>query len=686
MRDAVRAPDRRGRWPTPSTAPARATARRVTRRPARTGCPLSLAQQRLWFLNRLEGPSAAYNIPIALRLTGAAGPRRPAHARFATSSPGTRRCAPSSPRPTATPHQVVTARRAASCTWLAAPGPTAAVDEAAAARLRPGRGAAAARDAVPRAAHEHVLLLVLHHIAGDGWSHGAACSRSRRRLRARLDGAAPDWPPLPVQYADYTLWQRERPGADDLDRQLDYWRAALAGAPRAARAAHRPAPARRRRLPRRDRAPEHRAPSCTAACSQLARQDEHHACSWSLQAAFAVLLARLGAGADIPIGTAGRRPRRRGAGRLVGFFVNTLVLRTDLVRRPDLRRAAGPGPAGRPGRLRPPGRAVRAAGGGSSTRRGRCPGIRCSRSCSTYQDHAARPTFALPGLRTAPGQCRRRLSQVRPVLPPAGDVHRRRPPGRHRRPAGVRHRPVRPGHRAGHGRPARARCSPRVVAEPSRPDRSGSTCSTPAERRPGARPPGTTPPTGRARRDAAGARRGPGRRDARGDRRPHGDGDPDLRASSTTRSEPARPPPGRRAGVGPERWSAWRCPVGASWSWRCWLCSRPARPTCRSTPATRPSASRSCSTTSARCVVLDDEPVDDRLDVSAADEPDRRGPAVSRLLPANPAYVIYTSGSTGRPKGVVVEHRSLNVYWPGRGRPIPASAGGRWCIRRCPST
>jgi len=186
---------------------------------------------------------------------------------------------------------------------------------------------------------QHVLLLVMHHIVMDGWSVGPLLRDLASAYEARCDKRAADWAPLPVQYADYALWQQEALGsADDpdslLSEQLAYWGAVLADLPEIALPTDRPRPAavthRGGAVPVSTSADLHR--------SLLAIARESRATLFmALQAGLALLLARLGAGTDIPLGTAVAGRTDEALDNLVGFFVNTLVLRTDVSGDPTFR-------------------------------------------------------------------------------------------------------------------------------------------------------------------------------------------------------------------------------------------------------------------------------------------------------------------------------------------------------------
>ncbi len=186
---------------------------------------------------------------------------------------------------------------------------------------------------------EHVLVGVVHHIAADGWSLTPLVADLGVAYAGRCAGRAPAGLTLPVQYVDYTLWQRAQFGdLDDADSliaaQLAYWQDALAGMPeRLQLPTDRPYP------PVADQRGASVAVDWPAELQQRVREvaGEHNATSFMvMQAALAVLLSQISASSDVAVGfpIAGRRDPA--LDELVGFFVNTLVLRVDLAGDPTV--------------------------------------------------------------------------------------------------------------------------------------------------------------------------------------------------------------------------------------------------------------------------------------------------------------------------------------------------------------
>ncbi|MFT2020395.1 condensation domain-containing protein, partial [Streptomyces sp. 796.1] len=314
---------------------------RIEPRPERI--PLSYAQQRLWFLHQFEGPSATYNVPVALRLSGsldrealrlALGDVVARHeslrTTFAEDAEGA--------------YQIVRHSRAVVPELLVVDTDQAHVEGLISEAARHGfelsdEAALPFRVTLFALGHdEHVLLLLLHHIVSDAWSRAPLARDLTRAYAARAAaGAAPEWEPLAVQYADYSLWQRQVLGAEsdagsEIARQLGYWTETLADLPEQLDLPYdRPRPAVA--TYRGDRIPFQVPAELYEKVVDLARETQASP-FMVLQAALATLLTKLGGGTDIPIGTpiAGRTDEA--LDDLVGVFINTLVLRTDTSGRP----------------------------------------------------------------------------------------------------------------------------------------------------------------------------------------------------------------------------------------------------------------------------------------------------------------------------------------------------------------
>jgi amino acid adenylation domain-containing protein/non-ribosomal peptide synthase protein (TIGR01720 family) len=297
--------------------------------------PLSFAQARLWFIHQLEGASPAYNIPVAVRLSGSLDvaalaaaledvQRRHESLRtllVADSDGSYQRVVDAASLP------AVLHTRDSTPDSLQADLDTAARYRFDLASDAPFRATLFRLTPV-----DQLLLLLLHHSAADGWSIAPLLDDLAAAYEARRHGHPSSLPPLPVQYADYTLWQRARLGAtlDNeslLARQTAWWKEALAGLPvELTLPFDRPRPHRPTL--------EAGVVAFTLTAAVHARlhavgQAQGATLFMVLQAAMAAWLSQLGAGTDIPIGApvAGRTDAV--LDRLIGFFINTLVLRTD---------------------------------------------------------------------------------------------------------------------------------------------------------------------------------------------------------------------------------------------------------------------------------------------------------------------------------------------------------------------
>jgi amino acid adenylation domain-containing protein len=316
---------------------------RVMPRPERV--PLSYSQQRLWFFDQLQGPSPIYNMAVALRLGGrldvealgaaladVVGRHESLRTLFAARE--------------GIPQQVVVSPERVDFGWqiVDATGWSPA-------RLGEAIGAVARYTCdlateIPLRAQlfrivddEHVLVAVVHHIAADGWSVAPLVRDLGVAYASRCAGRAPDWAPLPVQYVDYALWQREQFGdLDDSDSpiaaQLAYWEDVLAGMPeRLELPTDRPYP------PVADYCGARVAVDWPAELQQRVARvaREHNATSFMVvQAALAVLLSKISASSDVAVGITIAGRGDPALDELVGFFVNTLVLRVDLAGDPTI--------------------------------------------------------------------------------------------------------------------------------------------------------------------------------------------------------------------------------------------------------------------------------------------------------------------------------------------------------------
>ncbi|PSL45611.1 non-ribosomal peptide synthase protein (TIGR01720 family)/amino acid adenylation domain-containing protein [Chitinophaga niastensis] len=302
-----------------------------------TRIPLSFSQERLWFIDQLEG-SVQYHLPVVLRVKGALNKKALVYAL-----------------------QHIINRHEVLRTVIAAEGgkawqqiqekdqwqlelidepiykevPTAlqsCVKALIAAPFDLSKDHMLRAHLIVQHADEHVLVVIVHHIASDGWSTGIIIRELVELYGAYAEDRTAQLPVLDLQYADYAIWQREYLSGEVLTQQLDYWKNKLSGVDALSLVTDHPRPAiqstrgatRSFRLPR----------ELTAQLHALSRQEDT-TLFMTLLAAFNVLLYRYSAQDDICVGSPIAGRTRQELEGLIGFFINTLVLRNDLSNNPS---------------------------------------------------------------------------------------------------------------------------------------------------------------------------------------------------------------------------------------------------------------------------------------------------------------------------------------------------------------
>jgi amino acid adenylation domain-containing protein len=304
--------------------------------PRTGGFPLSFAQQRLWFLDQLEPGRPTYNIPFALRLQGDldAGALERALAALVERHDSLRTTFPA---PDGEPVQrIARAAAARALLRLDLQGVPEDQHEAEVRRLAQEESLAPfdlARGPLLRSrllrlgADDHLLLLTIHHIVSDGWSMGVLVRDVIELYRSCRDGVPAALSALPIQYADYTVWQREQLQGEALQTRLGWWRERLAGAPSLLDLpTDRPLPPVRSA---RGASASFELPPDLSARIRLFGRRQGATLHMTWLAALAALLQRYGCGADLPLGTTVANRDRRELEDLIGFFVNALALRVD---------------------------------------------------------------------------------------------------------------------------------------------------------------------------------------------------------------------------------------------------------------------------------------------------------------------------------------------------------------------
>jgi amino acid adenylation domain-containing protein len=311
--------------------------------PQPTRVPLSFAQERLWFVEQLEPGTSLYNVLLAFRLTGPLV-EDALHAALDTIVARHEVIRTTYEAPNGFPVQLI--HPPCPADWAKSDLSTLPEErrdnEARRRAMQEAyRPFDLSSDLMLRArlfhlaTTDHILLLVMHHIATDGWSTNLLLHELSLLYNAAVHAKKPSLPELPVQYADYALWQRERLQGSILERDLDYWRRQLDGVARLSLPTDRTRDAAE--------ADYHGASVSTNLPAALADQlkrlgyEENSTLFMVLLAVVMLFLRRYSEQDDICVGAPIAGRTRADQENLIGFFVNMLILRQDLSGEPTFR-------------------------------------------------------------------------------------------------------------------------------------------------------------------------------------------------------------------------------------------------------------------------------------------------------------------------------------------------------------
>jgi amino acid adenylation domain-containing protein/non-ribosomal peptide synthase protein (TIGR01720 family) len=318
----------------------------IPRNPATDPCPLSFAQQRLWFLNQLEPESPSYNVASPVRIAGALNLaaleqsfreiiRRHQILRTTIAAPEGQPVQVIAPLllwelPMADLRGLPQIAREAEIRYR--------IREEGVQPFNLARGPLMRVRLLRLGEQEYLALLTLHHIVCDEWSSGVLFREVAAFYQAFSTGAPVPLPELSIQYSDFCRWQRQWLKGDVLERQLQYWKVRLSGAPVLELPTDRPRPSVQRF--RGASQPFILSGNLSDSLQALSRQEEA-TLFMTLLAAFQALIHRYTGQCDICAGTPIANRNKKALEELIGFFANTLVLRNDLSGNPSFRELLG---------------------------------------------------------------------------------------------------------------------------------------------------------------------------------------------------------------------------------------------------------------------------------------------------------------------------------------------------------